>query len=247
MALTKPGGLTVPGELVELEHQENGKFRKLNAQVREATGRGGEGVKEDKGKGKNTVSKGDKTTSKVAKMTTAVAKDTIGSGKGKEAVAEKDPLKVVKGAPKIAKTQPVNKSTSINLAITILNAPEALTQPKKTARKGPAEISLAGLLPKKAATKTAGELPNQSAPKPRAKQVAKKNMGGPKAEPGAGPSKPQQRTKQAATKGTGSSTFKADPDASGPKSGRAKQTVRRPKTEPNVKEEQHFEYWADSF
>ncbi|KAG0123729.1 hypothetical protein HOY82DRAFT_494903 [Tuber indicum] len=47
------GDLQIPEHLVELEHVENGKFRKLNAQVREATGvkkegKGGGGVKKDK-------------------------------------------------------------------------------------------------------------------------------------------------------------------------------------------------------
>lgn len=83
--LARRGGLVVPEELVELEHRENGRFRKLNATVREAT------AKEGAVKGKETKGKGGKDVLKAVKARPKVGKKPVAKTVGK---------KTVKAAPK---------------------------------------------------------------------------------------------------------------------------------------------------
>lgn len=244
MALEKPGGLTVPRDLVELEHKENGKFRKLNAQVREATGRGSDAAK---GKGSSTVLGGNKTNAKPPKTTANASKDVVaGPGKGKKAASEKDLLKIVKGAPKVKKPQSINNTSnsSINLSITIMGTPTAVARPKTAARKGTAGTNAPAPSTKQKTVKMSGEPKQRSVPKPRTKQTAHISAGGIEVRPEYHLSKPKPRAKQPA-KYTSSNTIKTEANAPKPKAVRAKQTARRTKIEPNIKEEQPRDPWED--
>lgn len=87
LALLK-GDLEIPAGIVELEHKENGKFRKLNAQVREATGVG------------------------VGKSKKAATKDPLKITKSARKVTKRRPAK--KTAP--AKNHAVTVNLTINMA-----------------------------------------------------------------------------------------------------------------------------------
>ena len=170
------GELYVPDHLVELEHVENGKFRKLNAQVREATisvkkeGKGGGGAK----KVKEDLLKKVLGTTKVAKKASA--------GVGKTA------------APAAAPKPRAKKKVEVKPKV----KPRAKAQapPFVTATAGgDIQIYLTALPPAPA-----------PAPAPRAKQTAKRGTGSapkPRA-PKAKPSKPPAATAKRGGGGPGS-------------------------------------------
>lgn len=164
LALLK-GELEVPGAMVELERRENGKFRKLNAQVREAMGMG-------------------------------------------RKAAAKDPLKVVKSAGKVVKSQSPNGtqvtaaggvSTTVNLTI---NLQSTAAQSKAAGKKrAPAKPRA-----KKAAS-GAGT---------KQKQAARRGGGAPKTTSRAAPAKAPsasrlKQTARSSTRGGASVRGKSTP------------------------------------
>lgn len=195
LALLK-GELEVPGTMAELERRENGKFRKLNAQVRDAMGMG-------------------------------------------RRAAPKDPLKVVKSAGKVVKSQSPNEtrvtaaggvSTTVNLTI---NLQSTAAQSKAAGkRRAPA---------KPRARKAASGAGTQQKRQTAAAGMSGSTYFGSAMEPGVKPKK------QAARRGGGApkTTSRAAP-AKAPSAPRLKQTARcstrggasaRGRSTPKVKEE----------
>lgn len=115
------GELKVPAAIAQLEQKEKGKFRKLNAQVRDATG-------------------------------IIVAAAAAAATPEKKAKAlPKNPLKVVRNAGKVTKSQPTKQAVSTSNAVTI----------NLTINNAPAP----------AQRKTAAAAKKKPPPKPRAKKV----------------------------------------------------------------------------
>lgn len=185
LALLK-GELEVPAAMAQLETKEKGKFRKLNAQVRDATGVGAE--------------------KKPKEPKETVQKAAVNPAKKPP---PKDPLVAVKNAGKVAKSQPVTKNKSVTVNLTI-NMPStaAAAAPAPAKKPARAKAAAAGSAPKPRAEKKAkvavsdpGYFASSTTqePKPMPKQTARRGRGGaPKAaapvqqEPGV------PRTKQTA-------------------------------------------------
>lgn len=105
------GELEVPAAMAQLETREKGRFRKLNAQVRDATGVGAE-------KPKEVVKKAPANPAKKPRP--------------------KDPLVAVRNAGKVAKSQPVTKNKSVTVNLTI-NMPSASAAPAKNPARAKAK------------------------------------------------------------------------------------------------------------
>lgn len=148
LALLK-GELQVPAALAQLEQKEKGKFRKLNAQVRDATGVGAAAAAAPEKKSK-------------------VVKETV-----KKALP-KDPLKAVKNARKVAKSKPVKKAAPLkNDAVTInltVNMASATAAVAPTRRKAAAKKAQPKKVPPKVRAKKAA---STAQPKPRAEKKPK--------------------------------------------------------------------------
>lgn len=171
LALLK-GELEVPAAMAQLETKERGRFRKLNAQVRDATG-----VSAEKKKPKETVKK-----ETVKKAPANPAKKPL----------PKDPLVAVKNAGKVAKSQPAtkNKSVTVNLTINMPSAAAAAAAAAPAPAKKPAraKAAAAGSAPKPRAEKKAkvavsdpgyfASSTTQEESKPMPKQTAKRGRGG---------------------------------------------------------------------
>ena len=212
------GELHVPDHLVELEHVENGKFRKLNAQVREAT----MGVKKE-GKGSGGAKKVKEDPLKKVLGATKVAKKTS-AGAGKAATPAAAPKPRAKKAEPEPEPEPEVKPKAKSRA-------KAQAPPFVTATTGGnIQIYLTAHPP---------------APAPRAKQTAKRGTGSapkpraPKAEPaskppaaaakrgGGGPGSRGGRGSRGGAQG-GGAAHSVKHEASSPPAarGRTKQTAR---------------------
>ncbi|KAG0637747.1 hypothetical protein HOY80DRAFT_1002394 [Tuber brumale] len=197
------GDLQIPEHLVELEHIENGKFRKLNAQVREATGvkkegKGG-GVKKDKEDPLKKVLGATKVAKKTPAGKTAAPAAAAKPRAKKKSGPEPEPEPEVK-----AKAKPRAKA----------QAPPIAT----AAAGGNIQIYLTALAP---------------APAPRARQTAKRGTSSapksraPKAEP---PSKPPAATAKRAGGGPGSRGGRGS--RGGARGGRAAQSIKHEASSP---------------
>lgn len=251
------GELEVPAAIAQLEQKEKGKFRKLNAQVRDATGvivAAATLEKQKKGKaGTTAATAGKEKTKKPAKA------------------PPKDPLKVVRNAGKVAKSQPTKKAVlakndtvtinpvTINLTINTAPAPVPVPAQRKV---------VAAAKKKKAQPVAAVEKPP---PKPRVKKVADPAQPKPRAEkkPKAGASDPgyfglampqpepgQAMPKQTGGRGGGApkAQSKAAPVKKEPGAGpRTKQTARCSSrggmgaNAPRVKQEPATPVWAGKY
>ncbi|RPA94464.1 hypothetical protein L873DRAFT_1792907 [Choiromyces venosus 120613-1] len=200
------GELQIPEHLVELEHIENGKFRKLNAQVREATmgvqkkggtGSGGGGAKKGK---KEDLLKKVLGNAKVGKKASAAA--AVVAAAPKPRVKKKPEPKVkpkTKAAPR-AKAQAQTQSQSF-----------------ATTTSGNIQIYLSALPPAPA-----------PAPAPRAKQTAKRGTSSTASKPRAQKATPATATATAKRGGGPGSRG----GRGGSRGGRATQPIKHEPTSP---------------
>ncbi|RPB20479.1 hypothetical protein L211DRAFT_521498 [Terfezia boudieri ATCC MYA-4762] len=132
-ALRSPGGLVLPGNLLDLEHQKCGEFRKLNAQVRDKVSGGdnasGKAKAEAKPKPKPKPKSEPKemittttiTTTTMTKRENAVASSRGGSGAG-AAKAAKD-------------AKAGSKSRGAPMKASGISKPKPVVKPKKEGKK----------------------------------------------------------------------------------------------------------------
>ncbi|KAL0632380.1 hypothetical protein Q9L58_008741 [Maublancomyces gigas] len=221
LALLK-GELQVPAAMAQLEQKERGKFRKLNAQVRDATGVGAPAP---------------------APAAAPEKKSKVGKVTVKKKDLPKDPLKTVKNAGKVTKSKPGKKAAPLkNDAVTInltVNMASAAAAAADSAAPAPARRRAAA---KKAQPEVAAEKPP---PKVRAKKAAGTAQPKPRAEkkPKAGASdpnyfelntmqaEPEQAISQQPRRGRGGAPkaqSKAAPVKKEPGAPKTKQTARYP-------------------
>ncbi|RPB14075.1 hypothetical protein P167DRAFT_73559 [Morchella conica CCBAS932] len=179
------GGLKVPDAMQEMEKRENGRFRKLNAQMREATGAAA------KGRG-------------------APPKDPLRGVRGAGAKVAKTGKKPAAKDGNVAKTGK-NKSAAkdggvtVNVTINMQNpqGPKARARKTVPAPRAKQTAKRGGAAPKTARSK------GPAAPKepaPRAKPMAKRGGAAPKTARSKGPAAPKEpatRPKQTAKRGRG--------------------------------------------
>lgn len=233
LALLK-GELQVPAALAQLEQKEKGKFRKLNAQVRDATGVGAAAAAAPEKKSK-------------------VVKETV-----KKALP-KDPLKAVKNARKVAKSKPVKKAAplkndavTINLTVNMASATAAVApaRRKAAAKKAQPKVAAEKPPPKVQAKKAA----STAQPKPRAEKKPKAGASDPnyfglttmQTEPERAISQQPKRGRGGAPK----APSKAGPVKKEPGAPRTKQTARcstrggMGANAPRVKKEKESPVWG---
>lgn len=230
LALLK-GELQVPAAMAQLEQKEKGKFRKLNAQVRDATGVGAPAP----------------APAAAAAATAAAApekKSKVGKVTVKKKDLPKDPLKTVKNAGKVTKTKPgkkaaplKNDAVTINLTVNMASAASDADAPapapaparrRAAAKKAQPEVAAEKPPSKVRAKKAAGT----AQPKPRAEKKPKAGASDPNYfELNTIQAEPEQATSQQPRRGRGGAQkaqSKAAPVKKEPGAPKTKQTARYP-------------------